>query len=173
MPIVDEESGETLSVITADDPDQVGKQDLPKTLPILPVRNTVLFPGVVIPITVGRKKSIRLVKKAYRGDRTIGVVAQQNSTSEDPILEDLYKVGTVAKIIKMLVLPDGNTTIIIQGQKRFSFDELLQEDPNFMANVKYIEEQFPDPSSKEVQGLVQSRRTYAKPRKPVRILEES
>ena len=129
MPIVDEESGETLSVITADDPDQVGKQDLPKTLPILPVRNTVLFPGVVLPITVSRKKSVKLVRKAHTGDKIVGVVAQKNTSSDDPSGEDLYPVGTVAKILKMLVLPDGNTTIIIQGQSRFRIDEIKREDP--------------------------------------------
>ena len=86
-----EDETDLLPIITAEDPDDVGKEDLPDELPILPVRNTVLFPGVVLPITVGRKKSMRLVKKAYRGDRIIGVVAQKNNTSEDPILEDLYR----------------------------------------------------------------------------------
>ena len=85
----------------------------------------MLFPGVVIPITVGRQKSIRLVKKAYQGNRIIGVVAQKNPLSEEPGIEDLYKTGTIARIIKMLVLPDGNTTIIIQGKNRFSIKEFV------------------------------------------------
>lgn len=92
-------------------------EKIPDTLPILPLRNTVLFPGVVIPITVGRDKSIHLIKEAYKGDRTIGVITQKNDAIEDPNANDLYNVGTVAHIMKMLRLPDGNTTIIIQGKK--------------------------------------------------------
>ena len=91
------------------------KGPFPENLPILTLKNSVLFPGVIIPITVGRKKSIRLVKKANRSDKLVGVVAQKNPADEDPGTEDVYHVGTVAKIIKMLVLPDGNTTVIIQG----------------------------------------------------------
>ena len=92
-------------------------------LPLLPVRNTVLFPGVVLPVTVTRKKSIRLVRKAYRGNKIVGVLAQKKRQSDDPAAGRLYEVGTMARILKLLVLPDGNTTIIIQGQSRFNIEE--------------------------------------------------
>ena len=108
-----DDSDDLIQLVSLDD-EKESHDDLPDIMPILPIKNTVLFPGVVIPITVGRKKSIRLVKKAYDGDRLIGVVAQKNNVVEEPGINDLYKVGTVAKILKMLVLPDGNTTIIIQ-----------------------------------------------------------
>src|SRR5690606_9019902 len=121
----DDDSGEFISIVTEPDMDEPKKIKHPGTLPILPIRNTVLFPGVVLPITVSRKKSIRLVKKAYRGDKIIGVVAQKNILSDDPASEDMFKVGTMAKILKMLVLPDGNTTIIIQGQSRFKIEKVL------------------------------------------------
>lgn len=90
--------------------------EMPEELSILPLRNTVLFPGMVIPVTVGRQKSIRLVKKAYKGDRIIGVIAQQNQDKAEPASTDLYTVGTMGHIIKMITLPDGNTTIILQGR---------------------------------------------------------
>ncbi|HSI91460.1 MAG TPA: LON peptidase substrate-binding domain-containing protein, partial [Adhaeribacter sp.] len=154
----DDDSGEFISIVTADDIEEESnkKRKLPATLPILPIRNTVLFPGVVLPITVTRKKSIRLVRKAYRGDKIIGVVAQKNTASDDPNPEDLYKVGTMAKILKMLVLPDGNTTIIIQGQSRFRTDKVLQELPFLTAEVAHLHDKFPNKNSKEVKALVQS-----------------
>ena len=112
--------GDLIQLIT-DDEDENGQknENYAKEIPILSVRNTVLFPGVVIPITVGRQRSIKLVKKAQKGDKLIGVCAQRNPNIEDPSWDDIYKVGTLAKIVKMIVLPDGNTTIIIQGKKRF------------------------------------------------------
>src|SRR5210317_826145 len=114
----EDDSGELIQLIAPDDEDALSGEPLPDKIPILPIRNTVLFPGVVIPITVGRQKSIRLVKNSYRGDRIIGVVAQKNNKQEEPGFDDLFNVGTVARIVKMLVLPDGNTTIIIQGKQR-------------------------------------------------------
>ena len=122
--LTDEDSGEFIPLISPEDEEIMQNEGVPEELPILPLKNTVSFPGVVIPITVGRAKSIKLVKKAYKGDRIIGVVAQENSATEEPGPEDLYRVGTVAKIIKMLVLPDGNTTIIIQGNKPLKFNHL-------------------------------------------------
>src|SRR5258705_9383602 len=119
-PLVQEDSEELIQLINPDQESDLKPDDLPEELSILPIKNTVLFPGVVIPITVGRQKSIRLVKKAYQGNRIIGVVAQKNALAEEPTIDDLYRVGTVARIIKMLVLPDGNTTIIIQGKSRFT-----------------------------------------------------
>ncbi len=118
------------------------EKDAPDEVPLLPLKNTVLFPGVVVPITVGRKKSIKLVKKAYAGDRLIGVVAQKEPV-EDPEVEDLYKIGTLARILKMLVLPDGNTTIIIQGKQRFKIREYLTTEPYISARVKYLRDKNP------------------------------
>lgn len=154
--LTDEDSGEFIPLISPDDEEIMQNEGMPEELPILPLKNTVLFPGVVIPITVGRAKSIKLVKKAYKGDRIIGVVAQENSGTEEPGPEDLYKVGTVAKIIKMLVLPDGNTTIIIQGNRRFQIQSFLQEDPFIVAKIKLINEIVPDKTKKETKALIQS-----------------
>lgn len=123
-------------------------------LPILPIRNIVLFPGMVIPITVSRQKSVRLVKKAYKGDRTIGVLVQANNSKEEPTPEDLYKIGTVGHILKMFVLPGGNTTIIVQGRKRFEVNEFIKKEPNLIAKVSYIEDTFPKRLNKENKALV-------------------
>ncbi|GAB3537097.1 endopeptidase La [Pontibacter brevis] len=152
----DDDETELIPVITAEIEDDVKTEDLPDELPILAVRNTVLFPGVVLPITVTRKKSVKLVRKAHTGNKIVGVVAQKNTSSDDPTGEDLYRVGTVAKILKMLVLPDGNTTIIIQGQSRFQIDEIKQEDPYLTAKVSLCEETKLDKKNKEVKALVQS-----------------
>jgi ATP-dependent Lon protease len=150
------DSGEMIPLLSPEEEEVMSKEGTPELLPILPVRNTVLFPGVVLPITVGRQKSIRLVKKAYKGDRIIGVVAQENAVTEEPGIDDLYKVGTVAKILKMLILPDGNTTIIIQGQKRFAIKETVQTDPFIIARIEVISEHFPDRKGKQTKALVQS-----------------
>ncbi len=147
---------EQMELISPEDDAKSNKDDIPKELGILPVRNTVLFPGVVIPITVGREKSIKLVKKANRGDKIIGVVAQKNGATEDPTVEDMYQVGTAAKIIKMLAQPDGNTTIIIQGKARFEMKKILGEEPYLTANVKVLKSVFPPKKNKEGKALMQS-----------------
>ena len=153
----DSDADDLIQLVTAEDEDDDDVMDFPSELSILPIRNTVLFPGVVIPITVGRKKSIKLVKQAYNeGNRLIGVIAQKDNQSEDPDSSEVYKVGTVAKIIKVLVLPDGNTTIIIQGKKRFKVNSFLRDEPYLVASVKYLEEKFPSRETQEVQALVQS-----------------
>lgn len=151
--------GDTEDLIQMINPEQesdLKQDDLPDQLSILPIKNTVLFPGVVIPITVGRQKSIRLVKKAYHGNRIIGVIAQKNPLAEEPTIDDLYKTGTVARIIKMLVLPDGNTTIIIQGKNRFIVKEFVQEEPYLTAKVELQVEPTLDLKSKEAKALSQS-----------------
>lgn len=125
-------------------------------LPILPVKNTVLFPGVVIPVTVGRQKSIKLVKKAYNSDKTIGVIAQDNPDIEDPTTDDLYRVGTMAHILKMLVLPDGNTTIILQGKKRFNVLNFTEDEPFIKARIETISESFPPKDDRETTALISS-----------------
>ena len=153
----DEEDNDGLiQIIDADKESDVPLSKFPDKLPILPIRNTVLFPGVVLPITVGRKKSIELVKKAYKGDRIIGVVAQKNNTVEEPEIDDIYQIGTMAKIIKMIVLPDGNTTIIIQGKNRFKIKTFAQIKPFFIANVTYVKEKFLSKHKKETKAVVQS-----------------
>jgi ATP-dependent Lon protease len=154
--LTDDDSGELIAIIADDTEDDTKKKKKPASLPILPIRNTVLFPGVVLPITVTRKKSIRLVRKAYRGDKIVGVVAQKNTGSDDPASDDLFAVGTMAKILKMLVLPDGNTTIIIQGQSRIKVEKVLQEVPFLTAEVSHIDEKFPDKKNRDVKALVES-----------------
>jgi len=154
--LLESDSGEMIPLLSPEEEEHMQKEEYPDVLPILPVRNTVLFPGVVIPVTVGRQKSIRLVKKAYRGDRIIGVVAQESTNKEEPEYGDLYTVGTVARIIKMLVLPDGNTTIIIQGKRRFRMKEKVQEDPFITAKVEVLSESFPNPRGRESKALMQS-----------------
>jgi len=115
--------------------------EIPSEIALLPLRNTVLFPGVVLPITVGRDKSIKAVNDAYKGDKLIGVVAQKDSNVEDPGVKDLEQIGTVAKIVKQIKMPDGGTTIIIQGKSRFAIDAIIGEDPYFKAKIRRIEEE--------------------------------
>ncbi len=152
----EDDSDGLIHIIDADKEDEVPLSNFPGTLPILPIRNTVLFPGVVLPITVGRQKSIQLVKRAYRGDRIIGVVAQKNNKVEEPEIDDIYQIGTVAKIIKMIVLPDGNTTIIIQGKNRFKIKSFAKKQPYFTAIVEYVQEKFLVKHRKETKAVVQS-----------------
>jgi ATP-dependent Lon protease len=115
--------------------------DVPAEIAILPLRNTVLFPGVVLPITVGRDKSIKAVNDSYKGDKLIGVVAQKDSSVEDPGLKDLEAIGTVAKIVKLIKMPDGGTTVIIQGKSRFVINSIFSDDPYFKASIKKLEEE--------------------------------
>ena len=117
---------------------------VPDIVPLLPLRNTVLFPGVVIPITVGRDKSIKAVNDAYKSDKLIGVIAQKDPNLEDPVFADLVEIGTIAKIVKLIKMPDGGTTIIIQGKKRFSVIDLVSDEPYFKARVKLMaDDEFP------------------------------
>jgi len=154
--LVQDDSDDLIQMINPEQDSDLKPEDVPAELSILPIKNTVLFPGVVIPITVGRQKSIRLVKKAYQGNRIIGVLAQKNANAEEPGTEDLYRTGTVAKIVKMLVLPDGNTTIIIQGKNRFTIRQFVQEDPYLTANIDLLSEPMLNINSKEARALVQS-----------------
>lgn len=157
---INEDSEELIQIVSPED-NQIDESSLPKQLSLLPIRNTVLFPGVVLPITVGRTKSIKLVKRAHRGDRIIGVVAQTNNKTEEPTFMDLHKVGTIAKILKMIVLPDGNTTIIIQGQQRFQIEEEIQEDPYHIVTYKTISDAKNILKKKEEKALVQSLKDIA------------
>ena len=126
--------------LTEDEDGNGDEQELPDELPILPLRNTVLFPGVVIPITVGRDKSIKAVTDAYKADKMVGVVAQKDSNIEEPQIADLERIGTVAKLVKLIKMPDGGTTIIIQGRKRFELQEITSEEPYFKAKIKILDE---------------------------------
>jgi len=149
---------ELIPLLTNEDEELMHAEKVPEELPILPLRNNVLFPGVVIPITVGRDKSIKLIKETYAGDKTIGVVSQHDVEVEDPGAEDLYNVGTVARIIKLLQMPDGSTTAIIQGKKRFRLLELVQTEPYFKAKVVAFEtlEHELDKGDKNFKALISS-----------------
>ena len=151
---------EFFPLLSSEDEEIMNSEEMPEVLSILPLRNTVLFPGVVIPITVGRDKSIKLIKDAYKGNKIIGVVAQKDASIEDPTFEDLYKVGTVAYIVKMLQMPDGNTTVIIQGKRKFHLKELIQENPYIKAKVENFEESAYD-KNKEFAALVASLKELA------------
>lgn len=132
-----------MPIIPLNDDDDSNAEELvvAAELPILPLRNTVLFPGVVIPITVGRDKSIKAITDANKTDKLVGVVAQKDSTVEEPLVTDLENIGTVAKIIKLIKMPDGGTTVILQGRKRFVVEEITTEDPYFKAKIKILEEE--------------------------------
>lgn len=124
-----------ITLMTQDEENEINKEEFPDELPILPLRNTVLFPGVVFPITLGRDKSIKLIKEAYKSTKTIGVVSQKDPKIEDPEVDDLHEVGTVAQIVKMIRMPDGNTTAIIQGKRKFRTTEITVTEPYFKAKV--------------------------------------
>ncbi|TXI14063.1 MAG: endopeptidase La [Pedobacter sp.] len=139
LPLITEDT-EFFPLMSQEDEEEMNNEKTPDVLPILPLRNTVLFPGVVIPITVGRDKSINLIKDAYRSTRIIGVVSQKDIAIEDPTFDQLNQVGTVALIIKTLQMPDGNTTIIIQGKQRFKLDQEVQSEPYIKATIQKFEE---------------------------------
>ncbi|WP_443938302.1 endopeptidase La [Pedobacter sp. MW01-1-1] len=154
MPIINEDT-EFFPLMSQQDEEDMNNEETPEILAILPLRNTVLFPGVVIPITVGRDKSIKLIKESYKGDKIIGVVSQKDVSIEDPTFEQLNTVGTVASIIKLLQMPDGNTTVIIQGKQRFSLVEQVQDEPYIKAVVKKFDEQ-KHKADKEFKTLIAS-----------------
>lgn len=156
-----EDEPEFIPLITTEEEESMASDDIPEELSILPLRNTVLFPGVVIPITVGRDKSIKLIKDSYSKEKIIGVVAQKDQLVEDPSASDLNRVGTVAKILKMLRMPDGNTTVIIQGKKRFELSEMVAEQPYFRARITPFDEVRPAKNKKEFKALVESLKDLA------------
>ncbi|MCX6283241.1 MAG: LON peptidase substrate-binding domain-containing protein, partial [Bacteroidetes bacterium] len=148
---------EFIPLLSSEDEELMNNEDVPEELPILPLRNTVLFPGVVIPITVGRDKSIRLIREYYKSGRIIGVVGQRDATIEDPEFSDLNTVGTVAYIIKLLQMPDGTTTAIIQGKRRFRMNTLIQTEPYIKATVAPFDViQEVNKDDKEFQALMAS-----------------
>ncbi len=156
-----ESDTEFIPLISSEDEEKMQNEDVPNELPILPLRNTVLFPGVVIPITVGRDRSIKLIKEANLGNKVIGVVSQKDVHIEEPTADDLNRVGTVAKIVRMFQMPDGNTTVIIQGKRRFGIDQIIAEQPYFKAKCHSIDEVAVAAGDKEFEATVTSIREMA------------
>ncbi|MFQ3341803.1 MAG: ATP-dependent Lon protease, partial [Flavobacteriaceae bacterium] len=151
-----ESEADLIPLMSSEDEEAIENESLPDSVPILPLRNTVLFPGVVIPITAGRDKSIQLIKEANKADKTIGVVAQKNSAEENPGAKDVHELGTVAQILRVLKMPDGNTTIIIQGKKRFKIKSILEEQPYLRASIEGVEDHIPKKTDKEFIATIDS-----------------
>ncbi|WP_417871447.1 endopeptidase La [Winogradskyella sp.] len=151
-----DENSELIPLMTPEDEELINNESLPESLPILPLRNTVLFPGVVIPITAGRDTSIKLINDANKGGKVIGVVAQKDESVENPSAQDIYKTGTVARILKVLKMPDGNTTVIIQGKKRFMVNEVISEKPYLTATISDLSETKPEAGNEEFSAIIDS-----------------
>ncbi|GAA4278914.1 endopeptidase La [Aquimarina mytili] len=163
-----DQDAELIPLLTPEDEEEIAKEDLPEILPILPLRNTVLFPGVVIPITAGRDKSIKLLNEANNGTKTIGVVSQKEEGVENPTLKDINRVGVVARILRVLKMPDGNTTVILQGKKRFEINEIVEENPYIKAKVSEVPEARPVKENKEFGAIIDSIKDLA-----LEIIKES
>ncbi|HSJ11186.1 MAG TPA: LON peptidase substrate-binding domain-containing protein, partial [Gillisia sp.] len=151
-----DEDAELIPLMTPEDEEEINNEDLPEILPILPLRNTVLFPGVVIPITAGRDASIKLINDANNGNKVIGVVAQKDEDVENPKTNDIYFTGVVARILRVLKMPDGNTTVIIQGKKRFQIAEVISEKPYLTASIKEVPEKRPKEKNAEFAAIIES-----------------
>ena len=164
---IDEDS-ELIPLMTSDDEEAISKESLPDSLPILPLKNTVMFPGVVIPITASRDKSIKLIKDSNVNDKLIGVVSQIDSKVQSPSLSDIHPTGTVAKILRVLKMPDGNVTVIIQGKKRFSIEQIVTEEPYIKAKIKEIQEIKPEKNNKEFNATIESIKDIA-----LKIIDEN
>ena len=164
---IDEDS-DLIPLMTSDDEEAISKESLPETLPILPLKNTVMFPGVVIPITASRDKSIKLINDSNTNDKLIGVVSQKDSKVQSPSLSDIHPTGTVAKILRVLKMPDGNVTVIIQGKKRFSIEQIVSEEPYITAKIKEIPELKPEKNNKEFGATIESIKDIA-----LKIIEEN
>lgn len=162
------DEGEFIPLITSEDENEMNKEEFPDEMPILSLRNNVLFPGVVIPITVGRDKSIKLIKDAYAGNKILGVVSQKDDKIEDPDSSEINRVGTIGQILKHLKMPDGSSTVIIQGKRRFEIEAFTQEDPYLKARVKTIIETKPDENDPEFFALFSSLKDLA-----LKIIKES
>ena len=150
------QKSEFIPLITDEEEESMNKVEVPETIPILPLRNTVLFPGVILPITVKKKKSLKLIDEVYNNDRFLGAMAQKDPNTEEPGFNDLYSTGTIAQVIKILEMPDGSTSVIIQGKKRFHLNELIERDPYFKATVTTIEDKKRQAQGKEFEAIVGS-----------------
>ncbi len=159
---------ELIPLMSPEDEEEMNNEKLPSDLPILPLRNTVLFPGVVIPITAGRDKSIKLLNDANSAGKVIGVVAQKDESIEDPSINDIHHIGTVARIMRVLKMPDGNTTVILQGKKRFEIEEFTQSEPYFKATIKEYNEIRPNQNDTEFFAIIESIKDLA-----IEIIKES
>ena len=157
-----------IPLLSPEDEEEMNNEVLPETLPLLPLRNMVLFPGVVIPITAGRDKSIKLINDAYAAGKIIGVVAQTNEDIEDPSKNDIFNIGTVARILRVLKMPDGNITVILQGKKRFQIDTIISENPYLTASIKAVEEKRPGNHDTEFSAIHDSIKDLA-----IQIINES
>jgi ATP-dependent Lon protease len=153
--LIDDDS-DIIPILTEVDDQELTNADVPDILPILPLRNTVMFPGIVMPITVGRQKSLQLVQEVYRGNRLLGTVAQKDGNTDDPLQNDLYQTGTIAQVLKILEMPDGTTSVIIQGKKRFEIVEYTQEFPYLKARINPMEDHQPQGDSVEFSAVVGS-----------------
>jgi ATP-dependent Lon protease len=151
-----DEDSDFIPIITDEDESALDELQVPDTLPILPLRNTVLFPGVVIPISVGREKSLKLVRDVYNNKGMLGAASQVDLSVEEPHFEDINKIGTVAQIIKILEMPDGTTTVILQGKKRFELEEIISEEPFHIGRIKTIKDNRPEVEDNEYKALVSS-----------------
>lgn len=163
-----DEDAELIPLMTTEDEEQINSEVLPENLPILPLKNTVLFPGVVIPITAGRDKSIKLINDANNSNKIVGVVSQVDEEIEEPKFKDLNKVGVVAKILRVLKMPDGNTTVIIQGKKRFKIEEPVSEDPYVVCKISEFNEDSNEKMSDEFTTIIEELKSLA-----LRIIKES
>jgi ATP-dependent Lon protease len=159
---------ELIPLLTPEDEEEMNNEILPETLALLPLRNMVLFPGVVIPITAGRDKSIKLINDAYAAGKIIGVVAQTNEEIEDPTKNDIYPIGTVARILRVLKMPDGNITVILQGKKRFQIESIFSETPYITASIKSVDEKRPGKHDTEFTAIHDSIKELA-----IQIIKES
>ncbi len=156
LPDILDGEGDIIPIIADGEDGDLENVEVPETIPILSLRNTVLFPGVVLPISIGRPRSIQLIKDAYRNDKIVGTVAQKDPDMENPGFNDLHSVGTIGQIVKLLEMPDGSTTAIIQGRKRMILNELVSDDPYFIARVKPMPERKPELISKDFDAIVGS-----------------
>lgn len=156
LPDLADGEGEIVPIIADGEDGDLEDVDVPDSIPVLSLRNTVLFPGVVLPISIGRPKSVQLIKDAYRSDKIVGTVAQKDPDLENPGFNDLHNVGTIGQIVKLLEMPDGSTTAIIQGRKRMILNELVAEEPYFIARVRSIPEVKPETKSKDFDAIIGS-----------------
>ncbi len=163
-----EEESELIPLMTSDDEEAILKESLPESVPILPLRNAVLFPGVVIPISATRDKSVKLIKYANSKNKLIGVVSQKDSAVSDPTINDINKIGTVAKILRVLQMPDGNLTIIIQGKKRFSIEKVISKKPFLTCSINELKEISPKNDNKKFTAIIDSIKDLA-----LKIIEEN
>jgi ATP-dependent Lon protease len=157
----DMNDGDFIPIMADGDSDELVVENMPKVLPILPLRNTVLFPGVILPISVGRHKSLKLIRDVYKRDGILGTVAQKNPEIDEPSRNDLYEVGTISKILKILEMPDGSTTVIIQGKQRFNIIEMLDDEPYHRASFIPLQDIKPTADLPEFEAVVESLKDIA------------